>query len=424
MADLVITGGRLIDPASGLDTPCTLLIQDGRIAHIGNQHGGGGASEGGAGGSPTKVDANGCLVTPGLIDCHVHAYEHATPLGLSLDGRCLSRGVTTAVDAGSAGHSTVAGLRKFIEEPSQCRLFAFLHIAAHGLAAAGCASLRDGGECDSLNQLDEDACAKTICRNFDFLVGVKVRLAKSVANNGENEQEAYRRALEAARAANVPVMVHHAFSSVPTAKSEGQLSCPGDLQAGDIYTHCFHGHPSGIADLQTGQVRPEFWEAKRRGVLFDIGHGAGAFAWRTAEVCAKEGFWPDIISTDLHTVSMDGPAYDLPTVMTKLMHVGMPLRDVISAVTSSPAAAIGKDDELGMLQVGREADITILRIADCDVELEDCLGETRRIRQRIMPVRVFRAGKEYPITDPSIWPNPDSKEQGLINARKYKEVKN
>ncbi|KAK7481429.1 hypothetical protein BaRGS_00027385 [Batillaria attramentaria] len=357
MADLLITGGRLIDPASGLDTPCELLIQDGRIAHI--------------------------------------------------------------VDAGSAGCSTVPGLRKFIEESSTCRLLAFLHIASHGLASAGCAGLRDGGECDSLNQLDVDQCVAAIRDNPDFLVGVKLRLSTSISDNGRNEQEAYRRALSAARASNVPLMVHHGLSSVPTVTCSGVLSCPGDLLAGDIYTHAFHGHDGGIVDKSTGCVLPDVWEAKRRGVLFDIGHGAGSFSWATAEACSREGFWPDIISTDLHTESMDGPAYDLPTVMTKLLHVGMPLRDVIAAVTSKPAAAIRRSDVLGSLQVGREADITILRLEDCDLELEDSFGETRRIQKRIVPVRVFRAGKEFPITDHSPWPNPASKERCLKKVQQY-----
>ncbi|PVD37034.1 hypothetical protein C0Q70_04027 [Pomacea canaliculata] len=317
--------------------------------------------------------------------------------------------------------STLPGLRKFIAEGSACRLYAFLHIAAHGLASAGCAGLLNGGECDSLNQLDVEQCVEAIKNNPDLVVGVKVRITASVADDGRNEQESYRRALQAAQNAAVPLMVHHSFSTIPKVKTEGFLSCPGDMIKGDIHTHTYHNHPGGIVD-SSGRVIQDVLDARKRGVLFDVGHGAGSFSWDSLEACARDGFWPDLISTDLHVESMNGPAYDLTSVMTKLLHAGMPLVDVISAVTSKPAAAIGKSNIIGSLKVGMEADVTILRIEECSIELEDTVGQTRKVTKRIVPVRVFRAGKEYPIREYCEYPNLKSKAECLNRAKQYAKL--
>ena len=184
-----------------------------------------------------------------------------------------------------------------------------------------------------------------------------------------------------------------------------KLSCPGSLRAGDIYTHCLHGWPSTIINPLDRQIYHEVHDARKRGVLFDVGHGCGSFSWTVAEICAKEGFWPDIISSDLHVESIDGPAYDLLTVMTKMLHVGMPLIDVIRAVTMTPAVAIGRSDAFGSLSHGFGADITILRIEDVDIDLEDCHAQLRRIKQRFLPVAVFKDGVRFKTTMPNPFPN-------------------
>lgn len=353
-------------------------------------------------------DASGCFVVPGLLDCHTHVYQYSTPLGIEVDEFCLKRGVTTVVDAGSAGASTFAGLRKFIAEKSITRVLAFVHIASHGLAAAGCAGFGKGGECDSLNQVDVDQCVSCVQENRDMVVGVKVRLAADITDNGRNEEEAYRRALQAARKAEVPLMVHHAISTIPITKSVDGLSCPGDLAAGDLYTHTFHGYPSSILDPKTWTIPDTVWEAKNRGVLFDVGHGQGSFNWTVLEKCAAAGFWPDTISTDLHCDNLQGPAYDLPTVMTKLLHVGMPFVEVVRAVTVTPARALGISDRVGILAPGREADITILKLESCDVWLEDSAGQRRRVQQRVVPVAVFKGGELFQTCQPpSPWPNEE-----------------
>ena len=215
------------------------------------------------------------------------------------------------------------------------------------------------------------------------------------------------------RIENVPVL-SHLYRKCPiffffffTGDDLGQdkPSCPGSLRAGDIYTHCFHGWPSTIINPLNGQIHNDVHDARKRGVFFDVGHGAGSFSWTVAEICAKEGFWPDIISSDLHKESVDGPAYDLLTVMTKMLHVGMPLIDVIKAVTMTPAAAIDRSDVIGSLSFGHAADITVVRIADVDIDLEDCNAQLRRIKQRFVPVAVWKDGVRFETSMPHPFPN-------------------
>ncbi|XP_064598947.1 deacetylase Atu3266-like isoform X2 [Liolophura sinensis] len=294
------------------------------------------------------------------------------------------------------GASTFLGLKKFIADRSHTRLLAFLHIASHGLAAAGCSGGASGGESESLHVVDIDDCVRCIEENRDVLVGVKVRLSKEVTNKGQHEAEVFRRALEASSRAQVPLMTHHSSSSIPVQRSNSEdLGCPGSLRPGDIYTHTYHGFPSSIIDPSSQAVWSDVWEARRRGVLFDVGHGQGSFSWPVAELAAKEGFWPDIISTDLHTGNFKGPAYDLPTVMTKFLAIGMPLEDVVRATTCTPAKAIGRAHDIGSLAIGHVADITALKLEDCDVALEDCHGQQRRVKRNLYPVSVWRAGKQF-----------------------------
>lgn len=306
----------------------------------------------------------------------------------------------------AAGAATFPGLRKFIAEKSKTRVLSFLHIAAHGLASAGCTASVKGGECDSLNQVDVDWCTKCIQQNRDMIVGVKVRLSASAANDGANEDEAFRRALKASAQVKVPLMVHHTLSTIPVQQIDKDcLSCPGKLRPGDIHTHCFHGYPSSIVDKHTSLIHKDVHEAQKRGVFFDLGHGRGSFSWTVAETCAMKGFWPDIISSDLHVESADGPAYDLLTVMTKMLHVGMPLLDVIKAVTVTPATAIGRSDVIGSLGIGRAADITVVQIENVDLDLEDCQAFVRRIKHRFVPVAVWRDGVRFETKEPKPFPN-------------------
>ena len=187
-----------------------------------------------------------------------------------------------------------------------------------------------------------------------------------------------------------------------------ELSVPGSLRKGDIRTHMLFGLDSTIMDATTTppSLYPDVTVARERGVLYDVGHGQGSYSWSVGEVCAKQEFWPDTISTDHHKLNVAGPAYDLPTVMTKLLHLGMPLYDVIKAVTWTPALVIRKESEIGSLSPGKCADVTVLKLSDCDVMLEDCHLERRRISQRLEPIAVWRCGERVAIEEKwTEWPN-------------------
>lgn len=183
-----------------------------------------------------------------------------------------------------------------------------------------------------------------------------------------------------------------------------------------------HAFESSILDTTTRlpSLHPAVMASRETGVLHDIGHGQGSFAWPVGDVCAKLGFWPDTISTDHHTLSIDGPAYDLTTVMTKMLHLGMPLYSIIKAVTSAPALAIRKEGEIGSLSPGRCADVTVLKLSDCDVLLEDSHLEMRRITRRLEPIAVWRCGERISIKErwPE-WPNKSKEylgKQEVVNS--------
>jgi dihydroorotase len=394
--DHLIKNGRVIDAANNIDATLDLAITSGKIAAV--------EADLDSSQAQQVYDATGKLVVPGLIDIHMHGYNHVTPLGIDTDSYCLGRGVTTAVDAGSAGGHTYPGFRVYAVEPAVTRLLGFLNISLAGLAVGGKSDGTTAGELDGRAFINAPTCIETIEANRDIFVGVKVRLSRSIAEDGKNEPEAYRAALEAAAAVKLPLMVHHAFSVVPMDE------CPGKMVAGDIYTHCYHGFESTIVDAGTRKMNASVVDARERGVIFDIGHGTGAFNWTVAEICASEEFWPDVISTDLHSLTCEGPGYDMPTVMSKLLHLGMPLPELIEASTLSAAEAIGWEDRIGTLGIGREADVAVLSLDDVDVELEDCQGQMRRIEQRLSASAVWRAGEPGKITHPLKWPNPEKLE--------------
>ncbi len=393
--DLIISDGRVIDPANRIDGVLDIGIREGRIIKV--------AREINLADADQVYDARDKIVTPGLVDLHVHGYHLMTPLGIPIDYYCLGRGVTTAVDAGSAGYMTFPGFRIFIAERTKTRLLAFLNISCAGLAFAGMTGDPGvPGELDSLKLVNVQGCVDCIEANRDLIVGVKIRLSDSCADGGRNEGEAYGRALEATSAVNLPLMVHHTFSTVALE------DCLEGMRRGDIYTHTYHGFPSTIIDTSTRRVHSAVWLAREKEVLFDVGHGQGSFSWTVAELCAREEFWTDTISTDLHRGTCEGPAYDLPTVMTRLLSAGLPLSEIIKRCTIIPAKAIGWEDRIGTLGVGREADVTVLSLQPVDLELEDCQSQMRRIQSRLLPEASWRAGEPGEITTPLQWPNPET----------------
>ena len=346
---------------------------------------------------------------PGLIDLHAHCYQRVTPAGVDIDHYGLGRGMTTIVDAGSAGSDTFDDFRANAVERFNTRVIAFLNISRVGLSVR---RADDGRELEHLERpefISSADCADCIESNRDVIVGVKVLLSASLADDGRNEAKALREAQEAASTTATPLMTHHSLSTVSLD------DCPGGLREGDIYTHCYHGFESTIIDAQSRHVHPVVRAARERGVLFDVGHGMGAFNWTVGEICAADGFWPDIISTDLHTGTFEGPAYDMPTVLTRMLHLGMPLHEVIRCSTIAPAEAVGWSDRIGTLGVGREADVAVLAIDDVDMDLEDCQGQMRRISRRLVAQAVWRAGVSVDVTEPRCFPNERRIEESREN---------
>ncbi|XP_057315228.1 deacetylase Oant_2987-like [Hydractinia symbiolongicarpus] len=387
MSQTLIKGAYVIDPAAGVEGVRDILIEKNIIKQVkdnitllNNE-------------DVQIYDGEGLIACPGLIDAHVHCFKYATQLGIDVDKRCLLKGTTSVIDAGSAGAANFLGLKKFIIEKSKTRVKALLHIANHGLTSAGCASIETGGECDSLNQVNVDQCVSCINTFPDDIIGIKVRLSESVCGDGKNELEAYKRALDVSKLTGKPLMTHHAFSSVPTHANHAEniLGCPDSLNMGDIYTHMYHSYIN-----KNREVNASFVAARNRGVLFDVGHGMGGFHWENAEICSKYNFWPDTISTDLHTLSCyDGPAYDLTTVMSKFLHLGMPLVKIIEAVTITPAKIMKMANVIGSLEEGKEADVTLLKISEKSYAMEDCHNNTREIKKRIKAIYVWKAGIKY-----------------------------
>jgi dihydroorotase len=395
--DWLIHGGRVVDPANGIDAGLDVALAGGKIAAV----------EAGLdpGTAQQTFDARGKIVTPGLVDLHTHTYDLVTPLGIDADHYCLGRGVTTAVDTGSAGSDTFPGFRKFSAERFRTRVLGFLNISRAGLAVGGATDKAAPGELDSPKFISADECVACIEANRDLLIGVKVRLSASIADDGANEPLAWEQAQAAAAATNTPLMVHHTLSSIPLERS------PGEMKTGDVYTHCFHGYESTIIDPETRNIHPAVRAARDRGVIFDIGHGMGSFSWTVAEICAAQGFWPDTISTDMHSLTCEGPGYDLPTVMSKLLHLGMPLTDVIAASTINAAQAIGWHDRVGTLGVARDADVCVMSFGEVDVQMEDCQGQLRPLSRRLKTEAVWRAGENVATTEPIRWPNPEKAEK-------------
>src|SRR5262252_8705712 len=328
MFDVIVRGGRVIDPSQDLDTIADVAIRGQRIAAIG-------ADLVNLGVRGEVVDARGLLVTPGWIDLHTHVYWGGAPLGIEADPHCVRRGVTTAVDAGTAGASTFPGFRRYVIDVSATRVVAMLNISMIGMASD------QGARPDAIGELEDIRLAAVdravaIARDYaEVISGIKVRLSTAqTGSDPERAREALRRARAAADSIGKPVMVHIGLSAI----SLDEILA--SLVRGDIVTHVYHGHVEGVLDAAS-RIRPSVRAAVDKGVNFDVGHGRGAFNWRVARTALDQGLLPATISSDIHLWNIAGPVYDLATTASKLLHLGLPLADVVRRVTATPAACIG-----------------------------------------------------------------------------------
>jgi dihydroorotase len=371
--DLLLKGGTLLDPASGRHEKADLGVVAGTIAAVGAE-----LPEEGAG---RVIDVSGCFVTPGLIDFHVHSYWGVNPFGFDADPLCLSTGVTTAVDAGSAGPVNFLGFKKLVAEVAKTRMLAFVSLAQHGVWTTP-------GELEDVRFADPDGSAATVNDNPDVAVGIKVRLSRRIV--GENGREALRLAIVAGEASKSPVMVHVGNTII---SMEEILDT---LRPGDIVTHCYTPQAPSVVD-ENGKVLDAALRAKERGVIFDVAHAGGHFDFDLVRSAMQQGFLPDIISSDIHglLLSRPNPVKDMPTTMSKFLPLGLSLDEIIAASTINPAKAIGWQHRLGSIEPGRAADLAVLEVIDGPVTFHDSVGKELATDQRISARWTVRAGQVY-----------------------------
>ncbi len=326
-------------------------------------------------------DVAGRIVTPGLIDLHTHVYWGGTSLGIDAEMFARKSAVTTCVDTGSAGPGNFAGFRKHVIEPSAIRILPFLHVSFAGIY--GFSNKIMVGEGHDIRLLAARDCLEVVEANRDLIVGIKVRLGRVAS--GEAGIVPLDVAEEVADRTGLPMMVH---IDEPPPSYEAVVS---RLRAGDILTHCFRPFPNSPIN-GAGKVKPAVIEARKRGVLFDIGHGMGSFAWETARAMMDNNFLPDTISSDVHALCIDGPAYDQVTTLSKFLALGMPLGDVIAASTVNAARALNRL-ELGTLKPGGVGDASVLSLEEGSFPLEDVRGHVVTAGQRLFARGVVVGGR-------------------------------
>jgi dihydroorotase len=373
---LLIKGGHVIDPKNGRDGVMDVAIADGKIAEV--------AASIDAAKAKKVVDATGLYVVPGLIDLHAHVFHGTEPdaylsnglVAVPPDSHSFRSGQTTLVDVGGAGWRNFAQFKANIIDTSKTRVLSFLNIVGSGM--------KGGPTEQNLADMDARLTAMRIRQHPGVIVGIKV------AHFGGPEWDPVDRAVAAGTEAEVPVMIDFGGHTPPLSLDE---LLNKRLRPGDILTHMY-AHVRGRYPIvnDQGQVEPYVIAARKRGVLFDVGHGGGSFLWRQAVPATTQGFYPDVISTDLHTGSMNAGMKDILNVMSKMMNLGMPLKDVIHANTARAAAVIKRDD-LGHLGVGTEADVAVLAVRKGEFGFIDSSGGRMAGTQKLECELTLRAGQ-------------------------------
>ena len=370
MYDLLVSGGTVVDPAQNLSAARDVAISDGHVMAVEKNIDCSSARE--------VLDASGLLVTPGLVDVHVHVYDGVSHYGIDADTHVLPSGVTTAVDAGSAGADTFGGMRRYVIEASETRIKACLNISSTGMISPVV------GELEDIRLIEPDKAIQVCERHRDVIVGVKARLTDFLA--GENALPAVRNARVVADAVGLPIMIH---PNAPVCTLDEILA---EMKAGDLLTHCFHGMDEGILDAD-GRVRQSVRAAADRGVNLDVGHGQGSFSWTVAESAIAQDLLPATISSDLHAYNFEGPVYDLATTLGKFLQLGMDLDDALRRCTVTPAEILGMAGQIGTLAPGAFADVALFREETGQHVFEDAHGESRIGERRLVPVKVVKGGR-------------------------------
>ncbi len=391
--DLVVANGVVIDPARHLHGRLDVGIRDGKILAV--------DSAIPATAAANVIDAHGLFVSPGFIDLHSHIYHGVGYWGIDAETMAWWTGVTTWVDAGTSGAYTYPAFERMAESASTVTIRSFLNVSYLGLIGL------NYDELCNLEACDVALARRVVERNSHRIVGIKVRMG--AGRVGVGGLEPLRRAREIADTTGVRVMVH--IGAEPPSLADVLRY----LHAGDIVTHCFTGATMGLLDHE-GRVRSCVQEARARGVRFDLGHGSGSFSFAAADAVTTQGFWPDSISTDMHHISYHGPnvidplaiqtvvdvrgdgsaGLSLPLAMSKLLYLGMPLDNVVAAVTLAPAESIGLSDRIGALTVGMDADVAIFGVDEVATTFFDIYGARREAKQLIRVRQTLKGGTVLP----------------------------
>jgi dihydroorotase len=379
--DTVIAGGRVIDPAAGQDGIADVGIVEGRVVRVGPSLDRSQAR--------TVFDASGQIVTPGLIDLHTHIYWGVTYWGIEADPVAARTGVTTWLDVGSSGSYNFPGFRRYVSEASRVRVYALLNLSSIGLTAPTF-------ELANLDYCDVDLATKMVEANRDLILGIKARIdGKTTRGTGLRPLELAR---ELADRVDLPLMVHIG-NGPPEISDIVPL-----LRPGDILTHCFTGGDHRI--LGTNRlIREDVKVLHDRGLILDIGHGTGSFNYEVAEAMLEQGILPDVISSDIHQMAVQGPMFDLPTTLSKFINLGMSLPDVIARATTHPAQAMRRPN-LGTLQPGSVADVAVFRLEEGEYTFHDSQMNARSGQSRLVNTLTLVDGRPLPRVPeraPAIW---------------------
>ena len=359
---------RKVTPLNSPNTvsqPIDLEIEDGKISRLGPQ------LENPRG--LKEYAFENALISKGWVDLHVHVYFGATDISIRPEQAGLETGVTTLVDCGSAGEANFVGFSEFIAKQAKERLFAFLNIGSIGLVACNRISELSLG----FRSVNVERTLKTIENYPELIRGIKCRASQVIT--GDLGAEAVRVARKVARVAGLPLIVH---VGEPPPLLEDVLDL---LEEGDVVTHAFHGKPGGNL-MEDPRSLAAVHEARARGVLLDVGHGAASFSFKVMRFAREQGIETDLISTDLHRNSIKGPAYDLPTTLSKLLNLGMPLDQVIAAGSTRPSSFLDPTEGKDWLKVGQNADLTVFRVDEANISVEDSLGDHLTLTQLIHPL--------------------------------------
>ena len=367
--DLVLKGGHVIDPANSIDGVMDIGITGNRIARV--------APDIPVAQAAKAVNLSGLYVTPGLVDIHAHVYVGGRPSALFPDDTALIAGVTTVVDAGVSGWRTFDDFKHTIIDKSKTRVLAFLNIVGHGMGGTKVEN--------NIEDMDPEATAKKVKQYPDVIVGIKT------AHFGLPGWDALKRAVEAGRLSEKPVLVDSSVLSNTGRNTRDKVL--DIMRPGDIHSHAYNDRQLELLNRFSGKVQPYMLEARKRGVLFDLGHGGGSFLWPVAARAMREGFPPDIISTDSHPSSYMLPQVTMPNCITKLMALGMELSDAIRRSTVAPARAIHRFPELGTLGEGRVADIAVFQLQRGVFALKDSWNTKLLANRKLECVLTVRNGE-------------------------------